>query len=193
MPYAAAQLTRLMPPGWWCCLLTCVAGYWKGTLVAVKTMMFPAAMSGKEKREKMAIMETAISASLSHPNIVQVWWMWHMIMWLCSSGDQKGVWGWPSSVRNKAVPALLAAVYASVLGYPPAPSHRSHTDTMTNGTLAAGCGESRSGASSLIVAGGNLQPGLLLVIDICLLTLHQPPCRCIPTTCALCWWVMRRH
>jgi hypothetical protein len=35
-------------------------------------MMFPAAMSGKEKREKMAIMETAISASLSHPNIVQV-------------------------------------------------------------------------------------------------------------------------
>jgi hypothetical protein len=48
------------------------AGYWKGTLVAVKTMMFPAAMSGKEKREKMAIMETAISASLSHPNIVQV-------------------------------------------------------------------------------------------------------------------------
>jgi hypothetical protein len=29
-------------------------------------------MSGKEKREKMAIMETAISASLSHPNIVQV-------------------------------------------------------------------------------------------------------------------------
>jgi hypothetical protein len=49
-----------------------LAGYWKGTLVAVKTMMFPAAMSGKEKREKMAIMETAISASLSHPNIVQV-------------------------------------------------------------------------------------------------------------------------
>jgi hypothetical protein len=49
-----------------------MAGYWKGTLVAVKTMMFPAAMSGKEKREKMAIMETAISASLSHPNIVQV-------------------------------------------------------------------------------------------------------------------------
>eukprot|EP00775_Hariotina_reticulata_P010053 gene10053-10209_t len=48
-------------------------GYWKGTLVAVKTMMFPAAMSGKEKREKMAIMETAISASLSHPNIVQMY------------------------------------------------------------------------------------------------------------------------
>jgi hypothetical protein len=48
-------------------------GYWKGTLVAVKTMVFPAAMSGKEKREKMAIMETAISASLSHPNIVQMY------------------------------------------------------------------------------------------------------------------------
>jgi hypothetical protein len=45
---------------------------WKGSLVAVKTMLLPAAMSGKERREKMAIMETAISASLSHPNIVQV-------------------------------------------------------------------------------------------------------------------------
>jgi hypothetical protein len=36
-------------------------------------MVFSAAMSGKEKREKMAIMETAISASLSHPNIVQMY------------------------------------------------------------------------------------------------------------------------
>jgi hypothetical protein len=42
-------------------------------VVAVKTMVFPAAMSGKEKREKMAIMETAISSSLSHPNIVQTY------------------------------------------------------------------------------------------------------------------------
>jgi hypothetical protein len=47
-------------------------GVWKGTSVAVKTMVLPAAMSGKERREKMAIMETAISSSLSHPNIVQV-------------------------------------------------------------------------------------------------------------------------
>jgi hypothetical protein len=30
-------------------------------------------MSGKERREKMAIMETAISSSLSHPNIVQTY------------------------------------------------------------------------------------------------------------------------
>jgi hypothetical protein len=36
-------------------------------------MLFPAAMSGKEKREKMAIMETAISSTLSHPNIVQTY------------------------------------------------------------------------------------------------------------------------
>jgi hypothetical protein len=35
-------------------------------------MILPAAMSGKERREKMAVMETAISSSLSHPNIVQV-------------------------------------------------------------------------------------------------------------------------
>ena len=36
-------------------------------------MVLPAAMSGKERREKMAIMETAISSSLSHPNIVQTY------------------------------------------------------------------------------------------------------------------------
>jgi hypothetical protein len=53
-----------------CCTF---AGTWQGTVVAVKTMLFPAAMSGKEKREKMAIMETAISSTLSHPNIVQTY------------------------------------------------------------------------------------------------------------------------
>jgi hypothetical protein len=37
--------------------------------VAVKTMVLPSGMSGQEKREKMAIMETAISSSLSHPNV----------------------------------------------------------------------------------------------------------------------------
>ncbi|KAI8471115.1 MAG: kinase-like domain-containing protein [Monoraphidium minutum] len=46
-------------------------GLWRGTVVAVKVMILPAAMSGKERREKMAVMETAISSSLSHPNIVQ--------------------------------------------------------------------------------------------------------------------------
>ncbi|KAI8466064.1 MAG: hypothetical protein J3K34DRAFT_524825 [Monoraphidium minutum] len=46
---------------------------WKGTVVAVKTMVLPANMSGQEKREKMAIMETAISSSLSHPNIVHTY------------------------------------------------------------------------------------------------------------------------
>lgn len=47
-------------------------GVWRGTTVAIKTMVLPANMSGAEKREKMAIMETAISSSLSHPNVVQV-------------------------------------------------------------------------------------------------------------------------
>lgn len=44
---------------------------WKGTVVAVKIMVLPSYMTGKEKREKMAVMETAISSSLSHPNVVQ--------------------------------------------------------------------------------------------------------------------------
>jgi hypothetical protein len=47
-------------------------GLWKGTVVAVKTIVLPAVMSGQEKREKMAIMEAAISSALSHPNIMQV-------------------------------------------------------------------------------------------------------------------------
>ncbi|WIA41787.1 hypothetical protein OEZ86_009120 [Tetradesmus obliquus] len=46
---------------------------WKGTVVAVKIMVLPSYMSGKEKREKMAVMETAISSSLSHPNVVQTY------------------------------------------------------------------------------------------------------------------------
>jgi serine/threonine protein kinase len=43
---------------------------WHGSIVAVKSMVLPG-MSGAEKLERMAIMEAAISASLSHPNIVQ--------------------------------------------------------------------------------------------------------------------------
>jgi hypothetical protein len=38
-------------------------------VVAVKTMILPANMTGQEKREKMAVMEAAISSSLVHPNI----------------------------------------------------------------------------------------------------------------------------
>ncbi|EFJ42183.1 hypothetical protein VOLCADRAFT_107375 [Volvox carteri f. nagariensis] len=48
-------------------------GLWRGTEVAIKTIVLPANMSGKEKREKMAVMEAAISSSLAHPNIVQTY------------------------------------------------------------------------------------------------------------------------
>ncbi|GAX77879.1 hypothetical protein CEUSTIGMA_g5321.t1 [Chlamydomonas eustigma] len=46
---------------------------WKGTVVAVKSMVFSKQMSNVEKHERMAIMEAAISSSLSHPNIVQTY------------------------------------------------------------------------------------------------------------------------
>ncbi len=36
-------------------------GLWKGVVVAVKCVVLPANMSGQEKREKMAIMEAAVS------------------------------------------------------------------------------------------------------------------------------------
>jgi len=62
-----------MPADLMLMLFIVAAAYWRGSLVAVKMMLLPAAMSGKECREKMAIMETAISSSLSHPNIVQTY------------------------------------------------------------------------------------------------------------------------
>ena len=37
-----------------------------------QVQVLPARMSGNEKRERMAIMEAAISTSMNHPNIVQV-------------------------------------------------------------------------------------------------------------------------
>ncbi|GAX79176.1 hypothetical protein CEUSTIGMA_g6616.t1 [Chlamydomonas eustigma] len=45
-------------------------GLWRGTEVAIKTIVLPSNMAGSEKREKMAVMEAAISSSLVHPNIV---------------------------------------------------------------------------------------------------------------------------
>jgi hypothetical protein len=47
-------------------------GVWRGTTVAVKSLVLPSNMSGAQRRERMAFMEAAISSSLSHPNIVQV-------------------------------------------------------------------------------------------------------------------------
>jgi len=40
------------------------AGLWRGSNVAVKTMVLPAKMSGAEKRERMAVMEAAISSAM---------------------------------------------------------------------------------------------------------------------------------
>ncbi|GAX86359.1 hypothetical protein CEUSTIGMA_g13771.t1 [Chlamydomonas eustigma] len=48
-------------------------GLWRGSSVAIKLMNLPASGSGDERKERMAIMEAAISASLSHPNIVQTY------------------------------------------------------------------------------------------------------------------------
>ncbi|KIY95632.1 hypothetical protein MNEG_12331, partial [Monoraphidium neglectum] len=48
-------------------------GLWRGTTVAIKTMVLPAKMSGAEKHERMAIMEAAISSTMNHPNIVQTY------------------------------------------------------------------------------------------------------------------------
>lgn len=69
-------------------VLVCAAGLWRGSTVAVKTMILPARMSGAEKRERMAIMEAAISSTMAHPNIVQVssGWVWCWAVNLSLSG-----------------------------------------------------------------------------------------------------------
>jgi len=48
-------------------------GNWRGTDVAVKIIMLPGNMSGREKREKMIVWEAAISSSLVHPNVCQTY------------------------------------------------------------------------------------------------------------------------
>jgi len=48
-------------------------GKWRGTDVAVKIIMLPGNMSGREKREKMVVWEAAISSSLIHPNVCQTY------------------------------------------------------------------------------------------------------------------------
>ena len=48
-------------------------GQWQGRDVAFKSMILPTKMNGSEKKERMAIMEAAISSSLSCPNIVQTY------------------------------------------------------------------------------------------------------------------------
>ncbi|GAX73004.1 hypothetical protein CEUSTIGMA_g456.t1 [Chlamydomonas eustigma] len=47
-------------------------GLWRRATGAVKLMVLPTKMGAEEKRERMAITEAAISSSLCHPNIVQM-------------------------------------------------------------------------------------------------------------------------
>lgn len=43
-------------------------------------MILPAKMSGAEKRERMAIMEAAISSTMNHPNIGEPPCMWCVVI-----------------------------------------------------------------------------------------------------------------
>lgn len=72
-------------------------GLWHGTVVAVKYLLLPTHLSGNEKRERMALMEAAISTSLSHPNIVQVGWGRGAGGWVDGGGLR--CWGSALAVR----------------------------------------------------------------------------------------------
>ncbi|PNH06725.1 Mitogen-activated protein kinase kinase kinase 11 [Tetrabaena socialis] len=63
-------------------------GEWRGTEVAVKTMVLPANMSGAEKREKMLLMEIATGAALTHPHVVQAR---NVMLKSAGAGDGRGV------------------------------------------------------------------------------------------------------
>ena len=47
-------------------------GRYLGTTVAVKSMVLPSMASGAARKERMAIVEAAISSALRHPNVIQV-------------------------------------------------------------------------------------------------------------------------
>jgi serine/threonine protein kinase len=48
-------------------------GLWNHQEVAIKSVILPSSMNSKEKHQRTAIMEVAISSSLSHPNILQTY------------------------------------------------------------------------------------------------------------------------
>ncbi|KAG1661448.1 hypothetical protein FOA52_006811 [Chlamydomonas sp. UWO 241] len=48
-------------------------GLWHGTIVAVKCMTMPSAMSRSKHAERMTIVEAAISSAMSHPHLVQTY------------------------------------------------------------------------------------------------------------------------
>ena len=49
-----------------------IVGIWHGSVVAVKALVLPASPApAHAKQQRMAVMESVISSSLSHPNIVQ--------------------------------------------------------------------------------------------------------------------------
>lgn len=52
---------------------TVFLGTWRGTTVAVKRMILPAAMTNSERAHQMAVMEIGISSSMSHPHLVQTY------------------------------------------------------------------------------------------------------------------------
>lgn len=60
--------TAMLSCPWFLCLQVYKAT-WRGTVVAVKIMVLPSHMSGKEKREKMAIM-VSNSATPGHGSVI---------------------------------------------------------------------------------------------------------------------------
>jgi len=52
---------------------TVFLGEWCGSVVAVKRLVLPMAMSNSERMEQMAVMEVAISNQMCHPHIVQLY------------------------------------------------------------------------------------------------------------------------
>ncbi|GFR42839.1 hypothetical protein Agub_g3797 [Astrephomene gubernaculifera] len=115
-------------------------GLWRGTEVAIKTIVLPANMSGKEKREKMAVMEAAISSSLAHPNIVQTY-TYHIRPLRDSSAAQM-----PAAVQQQQQHLL-----------PPTTPGSSHMPSSRAGGGTAGgttAGDTAGGGGTTAAAGG---------------------------------------
>lgn len=88
-------------------------GVWKSITVAVKVMVLPSHMNGAAKRERMAIMEAAISSALTHPNIVQTYTFSVQPLTASASGSQQLLTSADDTRPASAPEDACGEVYAS--------------------------------------------------------------------------------
>uniref|UniRef100_A0A383VFW0 Protein kinase domain-containing protein n=1 Tax=Tetradesmus obliquus TaxID=3088 RepID=A0A383VFW0_TETOB len=151
-------------------------GLWRGTVVAVKTMLLPSNMSGSEKREKMAVMEAAISSSLSHPNVVQTYtYAIRAIRELPEEGTGSPRSGEPSAAPTTSPSASESARLESLrLSSTSVPALHSYEVRLVLEFCDKGCLREALDAGAFLLAGGGVNYAAILdtAADVAKAMLH---------------------